>query len=143
MSQQSDAELVQEALRIGALGYIIKTHISVELLAAVDAVRQGRQFISSGLPDGHFIDSADTLVSKRDEQAHFVQFYTNDDFWRDNVREFLCTALTEGQSVVVCATGLHVTALQESMEAHISTCEGLRRLAGSLLSTRRKRSRSS
>jgi hypothetical protein len=27
---------------------------------------------------------------------HFVQFYTDDNFWRDNVREFLCTALSEG-----------------------------------------------
>jgi DNA-binding NarL/FixJ family response regulator len=117
--------VVQEALRIGALGYIIKTRIGIELLAAVDAVRQGRQFIGSGLPDRHFMDSADTLVSKGDEQTHFVQFYTDDNFWRDNVREFLCTALSEGKSVIVCATGLHVTALQESMQAHHIDVQGL------------------
>ena len=57
-----------------------------------------------------------------------MQFYTNDDFWRDNVREFLCTALSEGQSVIVCATGLHVTALEESMEAHHIDVQGLEKV---------------
>jgi len=125
VSQESAAELVQEALRIGALGYIIKTHVGMELLAAVEAVRQGRLFIGSGLPDKTFIDSADALVSKGEEQTHFVQFYADEDFWRDSVREFLCTALSEGKSVIVCATGLHVTALQESMQAHQIDVQGL------------------
>lgn len=125
VSQESAAELVQEALRIGALGYIIKTHIRIDLPAAVHAVRQGRQFIGTGLPDRRFMDSADTLVSKGDEQTHLVQFYTDDNFWRDNVREFLCAALGEGKSVIVCSTGAHVTALQESMEAHHIDVRGL------------------
>jgi DNA-binding NarL/FixJ family response regulator len=64
VSLECAADVVQEALRIGALGYITKTHIGIELLAAVDAVRQGRQFIGSGVPDRHFMDSSDTLVSK-------------------------------------------------------------------------------
>jgi DNA-binding NarL/FixJ family response regulator len=128
VTQESDAEVVQEGLRIGALGYILKTHMGIELLAAVDAVCQGRQFIGSGLPDRHFLDAADTAVIKGDEQRHFVQFYTDDDFWRDNVREFLCTALSEGKSVIVCATRLHVTALQESMQAHHIDVQGLEKV---------------
>ena len=118
VSQESGADVVQEAFRIGALGYVVKTHVGIELLDAVDAVRKGRLFIGSGLPDRHSMDSADRLVGKGDEQTHFVQFYADEHFWRENVREFLCTALKEGESVIVCATGLHVTALQESMQAH-------------------------
>jgi DNA-binding NarL/FixJ family response regulator len=43
---------VQEALSLGALGYVIKAHAGSELLAAVEAISRGRQFISSGL-SGH------------------------------------------------------------------------------------------
>jgi DNA-binding NarL/FixJ family response regulator len=46
---ESSAEVVQEAFSSGALGYVIKTRAGSDLLAAVEAVRQGRQFISSGL----------------------------------------------------------------------------------------------
>jgi DNA-binding NarL/FixJ family response regulator len=46
---ESSADVVQEAFSLGALGYVIKTRAGRELLAAVEAVRQGRQFISSGL----------------------------------------------------------------------------------------------
>jgi len=47
----SDADVVHEALRLGAWGYIDKAHTGSELLAAVDAVLQGRRFVSSGLKD--------------------------------------------------------------------------------------------
>jgi DNA-binding NarL/FixJ family response regulator len=49
LSQESSVDMVQEALRLGALGYVDKTHAGVELLAAVEAVCQGRQFVSAGL----------------------------------------------------------------------------------------------
>jgi len=50
VSQESSAEVVQEALSLGALGYVLKTHAGSELLAAVEAVLEGRRFVSSGLP---------------------------------------------------------------------------------------------
>jgi DNA-binding NarL/FixJ family response regulator len=46
---ESSADVVQEAFSLGAQGYVIKTRAGSELLAAVEAARQGRQFISSGL----------------------------------------------------------------------------------------------
>jgi DNA-binding NarL/FixJ family response regulator len=49
VSQESSPEVVQEALAIGALGYIVKTHAGSELLAAVEAVRRGRRFVGAGL----------------------------------------------------------------------------------------------
>ena len=44
VSQVSSAYVVQEALSLGALGYVVKTRAGVDLIAAVDAVRQGRRF---------------------------------------------------------------------------------------------------
>jgi len=49
MSQESSADVVQEALALGALGYVVKAHAGSELIAAVEAVLQGKQFVSSGL----------------------------------------------------------------------------------------------
>lgn len=42
-------EVVQEALRTGALGYVAKSDAATELLPAVESVRQGKQFISARL----------------------------------------------------------------------------------------------
>ena len=49
VSQESSFDVVQEALHLGALGYVSKIHAGVELLAAVEAVCQGRLFVSGAL----------------------------------------------------------------------------------------------
>jgi len=49
VSQESSGDVVREALSTGALGYVIKARAGSELVAAVEAVRQGRYFLSSGL----------------------------------------------------------------------------------------------
>jgi DNA-binding NarL/FixJ family response regulator len=49
LSQESSADIVQEALRSGGSGYITKAHAARELLLAVDAVLQGEQFFGRGL----------------------------------------------------------------------------------------------
>jgi DNA-binding NarL/FixJ family response regulator len=65
LSQETSTDVVEEALGFGALGYIAKTRAGVELLAAVEAVSQGRRFVSAGLA-GHIpADLADGQVPKR------------------------------------------------------------------------------
>jgi DNA-binding NarL/FixJ family response regulator len=49
VSQESSCEVVEEALKLGAWGYVVKTRAAVDLLAAVDAFLEGRQFVSAGL----------------------------------------------------------------------------------------------
>ena len=49
VTQESAAHFVQEAFRIGAMAYVTKMRARKELLAAVDAVLDGRQFVSAGL----------------------------------------------------------------------------------------------
>jgi len=46
VSQESCADVIEETLRLGAMGYIVKAHAGEELLAAVEAVRAGRQFVN-------------------------------------------------------------------------------------------------
>ena len=49
LTQESSQDVVEEALRIGALGYVVKTAMNGSLLAAVDAVLEGKQFVSKNL----------------------------------------------------------------------------------------------
>ena len=52
VSQESSVDVVEEALRLGARGYILKAYAQRDLLAAVEAVLEGKRFVSSGL-DGN------------------------------------------------------------------------------------------
>ena len=52
VSQESSPDVIEEALSFGAMGYVIKAHAGRELLLAMEAVREGRQFISSGVEFG-------------------------------------------------------------------------------------------
>ena len=59
LSQECSADVVQEALSLGAAGYVVKTDAGSELLATVDAVVQGKQFVSSRLVGYRAADSVD------------------------------------------------------------------------------------
>ena len=72
VSQESSAEIVQEAFSLGATGYVTKTDAGTELLAAVEAVCEGRRFVgeaagqelTEGRPSGHL-----TAPSEQSEEA--------------------------------------------------------------------------
>jgi DNA-binding NarL/FixJ family response regulator len=47
LSQETSADMVQEAMRLGARAYVFKTRAASDLLPAVDAVLSGKRFVSS------------------------------------------------------------------------------------------------
>jgi DNA-binding NarL/FixJ family response regulator len=47
LSQEFSPEIIQEALCLGAVGYVIKAHAARDLLIAVESVLQNKQFVSS------------------------------------------------------------------------------------------------
>ena len=47
LSQESSADVIQEALSLGASAYVVKTRAASDLLAAVDSVLRGKGFVSS------------------------------------------------------------------------------------------------
>ena len=51
LTQESSAEMVQEALNLGARGYVIKITAASELLTAVETVLSGKTFVSSTEPN--------------------------------------------------------------------------------------------
>jgi len=52
LTQESSAEVVEEAFFVGALGYILKANAGSELLFAIEAVSNGQPFLSRGLETG-------------------------------------------------------------------------------------------
>jgi len=46
-TQETDADVVQEAMRLGAWTYVFKTHAEGDLIPAIDAVLSGKRFVSS------------------------------------------------------------------------------------------------
>jgi DNA-binding NarL/FixJ family response regulator len=59
VSQESSADVVQEAFRSGASGYVVKSRAGIDLLPAVEAVLENRHFVSSGLLGHNFTSTAD------------------------------------------------------------------------------------
>jgi DNA-binding NarL/FixJ family response regulator len=49
VSQERSADVVREAIGLGARGYIVKTRAASDLLAAVQSVYEGRLFVSGGI----------------------------------------------------------------------------------------------
>ena len=57
VSEQRSSDIVEEALRTGARGYVVKSDAGRDLLSAVRAVLGGKRFVSASLAS---IDSADS-----------------------------------------------------------------------------------
>ena len=127
VSQESSSDVVQEALALGALGYVVKTHAGIELLAAVEAVLGGRHYISSGL-SGHLFTEASRFRTqagspiagtekKEVARDHEVEFYSDDASFLAGLIRFVETALEAGSKVVVVATESHRNGLLRGLQA--------------------------
>ena len=133
LSQNSDAAVVQVAFSLGALGYVLKTYAGRELLAAVEAVRQGKQFVGSGLSGHNCADATDaqappsrtqagsptTWTEKRESaRNHEVQFYSDDASFLVGLTRFIEAALKCGSAVIVVATESHRKSLIQKLQGH-------------------------
>jgi DNA-binding NarL/FixJ family response regulator len=131
VSQESSADVVQEALALGALGYVVKAHAGSELLPAVEAVLQGRQFVSSGLSGHYFTPASDSKTLDRPNESlpplalgrmeitgsHEVEFYSDDAAFVVGATRFIEATLESGNAVIVVATESHRTSLLETLLA--------------------------
>jgi DNA-binding NarL/FixJ family response regulator len=65
LTQNTDKDVVQAALRNGAKGYVLKTDAGSELLTAVAGVLGGDNFVSSGIEVDESSDTEDTVMPLR------------------------------------------------------------------------------
>ena len=133
VSQESSSDLVQETLALGALGYVVKSDAGKELLTAVEAVVQGRHYLSSGLSSQNRADATDTQAIRSLTQAaspiagtekkciprsHEVEFYSDDAAFVVGFAVFIEAALRAGSAVIVIATELHRKSLLQRLPEH-------------------------
>jgi DNA-binding NarL/FixJ family response regulator len=133
MSQGSSVDVAQAAFSLGAMGYVVKAHAGGELLAAVEAVCQGRRFVSKGLSGlhrsgvtdpqapGHFFQQEAPPLPVPDraktKHSHEVHFYSDDAALLLGLAGFVETALNAGNPVIVVATEPHRKGILETLMA--------------------------
>jgi DNA-binding NarL/FixJ family response regulator len=133
VSENRSVEIVKEALSTGAGGYVVKSDAATELLPAVEAVLQGRQFVSRSLAGRDFSDPPNERILdcpphtnivpprlKRVESArqHVVGFYSNDRCLSDALTQFVGAALKAGNAAIVAATESHRDGLLPRLQAY-------------------------
>ena len=104
LSQEFSSCFVQEAFRLGALGYLHKELIESDLLHAIHAVHGDMPFVS-----GHLADSR--LITSRGPFRHEAQFYDDDATLLENLTELVHSAHATDNAALVVATERHRSSL--------------------------------
>jgi len=139
ISENRLAEIAESAFRMGALGYVVKSAAAVELLPAVDAVLQGRRFISASL---RYSSPANEKTSSRlrgstDEKEpfparhadgrrrHEVEFYPDHAAFIAGFARFVEAGLKNGNTVVVIASEIHRAGIVQRLKAGGAEAESM------------------
>ena len=133
VSTHCSPEHAQQALRIGAMGYVVKSDIGNELLPAMKTALRGDLFVSSSLTGRTLVNpsgkqSARCCQAERQSQrsgrqdialirCHEVAFYADDKCLVDGFSRFVEAALTVGNAVIVLATESHHASLVQKLKA--------------------------
>jgi DNA-binding NarL/FixJ family response regulator len=126
VSEQRSSDIVKEALRTGAGGYVVKSTAATELLPAVEAVPQDKQFVSASLTGSAFGDpeNEDTVHHRHRHNSnveavyqHEVGFYSDDRRLLEDVTQFIGAALKAGNAAIVVATESHQNGLLAQLQA--------------------------
>jgi DNA-binding response OmpR family regulator len=127
LSQNSSADIVQQAFCLGAWGYIVKVNAGSELLPAVEAVLRGEKFAGGmsfaggndpglGIPFAYPRRSSPALTSLI-HPRHEAVFYADEQAFLNDLTQFVGKALKSGNAAVVLATESH----RESLLAKLQT----------------------
>ena len=108
MSQESSPDIVRKALGLGADGYIQKLSAATDLWPAIEAVLDGRRFVSSSVA---LTEPADTPVPRR----HEIRFCSDDAAVVDGFIRFVADALNAADAAIVLVTESHRTALLQGL----------------------------
>lgn len=130
VSENRSPDVAEEGLRAGAMGYVVKSDAARQLLPAVEAVLEGKQFLSSSLsaryrngPERKAVPSREKVVEfvppdTRMTTCHEVGFYYDDQHLLDDATRFIGSALKEGSAAIANVTSLHRTSLFPRLQAY-------------------------
>jgi len=129
LTQNLSRDLADEALRIGAFGYVLKSDAASELLPAIEAVLEGKQFVSESLRDHDRSDVVEVPLTNRHIQRlfseplppqnikirHEVEFYPHDSAFVDSLARVVEAALNVGNVAIVVANEQHRAAIDQKL----------------------------
>lgn len=137
VSENYSPEIVRAALSTGGCGYVIKSDAGSELLAAVEAVIQGKQFVSSRIAGQLSADVIDTQAhdrlrikeilasfaprlprNQKTTHSHEVQFYSDEKVLLDRLSRFVGSGLDAGGVVAAFATEPHRNTFIEGLQSN-------------------------
>ena len=100
VTNESSLEVVEQAFRRGAHGYVYKPRVQRDVLPVLEAIIRGGRFVSGGLER---IAQGDSLASHR----HEVLFCSSDAVLIGAFSRFIAGELHEGNAVIVVVTAAH------------------------------------
>src|SRR5262249_13006887 len=116
MSENRSWDIAEGALATGAAGYVVKSDAGNELLPAVEAVLQGKQFLSTTLAGhGSRVRMNEQFVPVT--HCHEAAFYADDLSIVDGYARFIESTLEMGNVVIVVVTESHRASLLPRLEA--------------------------
>jgi DNA-binding NarL/FixJ family response regulator len=133
VSDNRSWDIVEEALRTGAGGYVVKSDAAGELLPAVNAVLGGKRFVSASLAGNDLTDPKDEQTADHNSGAvvlpfpqqkvwmagrHEAGFYSDDASLLEGFTRFIGAALKAGNAVIVVATEPHRERLLPRLQSH-------------------------
>jgi DNA-binding NarL/FixJ family response regulator len=129
LSQESSAEIIGEALRLGALGYVVKKRAGLDLVAAVDTICHGGQFVPAEFADRTTFEPVQQSqrvtasqgglppgVKSEYASRHEVEFYPDDSALLKSLIHFVSTSLKAGHKSVIIGTEAHRKALLQHLD---------------------------
>jgi len=133
LSENRSWDIVEEALRTGAGGYVVKSDAVGELLPAVEAVLTGKRFVSASLAGHDLTDPTDEhdaddphrngvvvpfpVKGVETTRHHVAGFYSDDRNFLNDLTQFTGAALKAGNSAIVVATEAHRDSLLPRLQA--------------------------
>jgi len=107
VSQESSSDVVRKVLGLGALGYVHKPHAHKDLLPAIDAVLEGKRFVSRSL----------AFSEGSDAHRHEVVFCSSDGVLLDALASFITAALHAGEAIIAVVTEAHRDGLLQRLNS--------------------------
>ena len=107
---EASPEVVEQAFRCGAHGYVYKPRAHRDMLAVLDAITQGARFVNGGVER---VADGDSLASHH----HHVTFCSSDEALISAFGRFIARGLNNGDAVISLVADAHTEGLRRNLLA--------------------------
>lgn len=111
-SQEFSPDIVEAALRLGAMGYVHKLRTHSDLLRAIGAVLRDKYFVS-----GVLSRQLGQATNAKSRVRHEIQFCSDDATFLKTFTDFIAAALNDNKAAIVIATESHRAGVLQELNA--------------------------